>query len=295
MATHPTLGGQYNHAVHRWTAADEAARLALTDLVETDLGKVCWQQNDNSLWLLAAVSPEVVWTAIGAPNLGTAAGYDVGTGPGDIPTNALLTGVPVGSIVVWPVAPLPTGYLPCDGSLVSQTAYADLFAVLGTTYGGGKNLLSVTAGMASSTGSISWYTNAADLWDGDTVNAFYTADLNSTFNIDFGADNGKALVQWDIVHDDVSPVHTETWSQDTAHRYWRARVADALENSSSATVCWCIEFSDDNSSWTVAKDGSVYTKNSQIKSMAVYGTTPDAFGTPDITDISAGIYYIIKY
>lgn len=34
-------------------------------------------------------------------------------------------------------ATAPTGYLLCDGSAVSRTTYADLFAVLSTTYGVG--------------------------------------------------------------------------------------------------------------------------------------------------------------
>ncbi|MCW8965596.1 MAG: phage tail protein [Candidatus Pacearchaeota archaeon] len=34
-------------------------------------------------------------------------------------------------------ASVPSGYLECDGSAVSRTTYADLFAVIGTTYGVG--------------------------------------------------------------------------------------------------------------------------------------------------------------
>lgn len=32
---------------------------------------------------------------------------------------------------------VPAGYLPCDGSEVSRTAYAELFTAIGTTYGSG--------------------------------------------------------------------------------------------------------------------------------------------------------------
>lgn len=32
---------------------------------------------------------------------------------------------------------IPNGYLPCNGSAISRTTYADLFAVIGTTYGDG--------------------------------------------------------------------------------------------------------------------------------------------------------------
>lgn len=38
---------------------------------------------------------------------------------------------------LWFTATAPTGWLLCDGSAVSRTTYADLFAVIGTTYGAG--------------------------------------------------------------------------------------------------------------------------------------------------------------
>lgn len=44
---------------------------------------------------------------------------------------------PVGAWMGWFTATPPTGWLICDGSAVSRTTYADLFAVLGTTYGVG--------------------------------------------------------------------------------------------------------------------------------------------------------------
>jgi len=43
----------------------------------------------------------------------------------------------VGQILMWPTASAPTGYLKCDGSAVSRTTYAALFAVIGTTFGVG--------------------------------------------------------------------------------------------------------------------------------------------------------------
>lgn len=49
------------------------------------------------------------------------------------------TGVPtpVGSIMPWAGTDPPAGYLMCDGSAVSRTTYADLFTIIGTTYGAG--------------------------------------------------------------------------------------------------------------------------------------------------------------
>jgi microcystin-dependent protein len=44
---------------------------------------------------------------------------------------------PVGEIIIYPMNTPPVGYLICDGSAISRTTYADLFAVLGTNYGAG--------------------------------------------------------------------------------------------------------------------------------------------------------------
>jgi microcystin-dependent protein len=46
-------------------------------------------------------------------------------------------GTITGELKMWPTATAPVGYLLCNGALVSRTTYADLFAVIGTTYGAG--------------------------------------------------------------------------------------------------------------------------------------------------------------
>ena len=45
--------------------------------------------------------------------------------------------MPAGVIVPFAGTTVPAGYLLCDGSAVSRTTYADLFAAIGTTYGAG--------------------------------------------------------------------------------------------------------------------------------------------------------------
>ena len=44
---------------------------------------------------------------------------------------------PVGSVYTFAGATVPTGWLKCNGALLSRTTYAALFAVIGTTYGAG--------------------------------------------------------------------------------------------------------------------------------------------------------------
>lgn len=48
---------------------------------------------------------------------------------------ALPSGVPVGTIIAYPIETPPTGYLLCNGASLSRTTYAALFAVIGTRYG----------------------------------------------------------------------------------------------------------------------------------------------------------------
>ena len=45
--------------------------------------------------------------------------------------------LPAGSIIAWPAGAVPSGWLACDGTAVSRTTYAALFAVLSTDYGVG--------------------------------------------------------------------------------------------------------------------------------------------------------------
>lgn len=52
-------------------------------------------------------------------------------------TPQVASGLPAGTIVQWPGAVAPTSWLICDGSAVSRSTYASLFAAIGTQYGSG--------------------------------------------------------------------------------------------------------------------------------------------------------------
>ncbi len=51
-----------------------------------------------------------------------------------------VTAVPTGGILSYGGTSAPTGFLLCDGSLVSRTTFDDLFAVIGTAYGVGDGM-----------------------------------------------------------------------------------------------------------------------------------------------------------
>lgn len=48
--------------------------------------------------------------------------------------------VPIGIVLPIGTLTVPSGYLPCDGTAVSRTTYAGLFAVIGTTFGIGDGI-----------------------------------------------------------------------------------------------------------------------------------------------------------
>ena len=48
-----------------------------------------------------------------------------------------IEGIPTATIVPWTSASIPTGFLECNGALVSRSTYSALFAIIGTTYGAG--------------------------------------------------------------------------------------------------------------------------------------------------------------
>ena len=52
-----------------------------------------------------------------------------------------IEGIPTATIVPWSDSSVPSGFLECNGQAVSQSTYAALYAIIGTTYGdpGGGN------------------------------------------------------------------------------------------------------------------------------------------------------------
>lgn len=119
---------------------------------------------------------------------------------------------PIGTIFAFAGNNIPIGYLPCNGSAISRETYADLFAVIGTTYGSGDgsttfNLPNLTdrfiqgsdtagtvksAGLPNITGSVTMrqYAVIGNNFDGgalkgepgnDDTNASYVCQLDRSW------------------------------------------------------------------------------------------------------------------
>ena len=89
--------------------------------------------------------------------------------------------VNTGTILPHGSSTAPTGFLSCDGSAVSRTTYADLFAVIGTTWGAGNgsstfNVPDLRAAMIRGTGTHGSSTN------GNTGAAFTRGNVGTLEN-----------------------------------------------------------------------------------------------------------------
>jgi len=76
-----------------------------------------------------------------------------------------IQGVNTGIIIPWSASTLPSGFLECDGTAVSRSTYAALFAIIGTTYGIGDGTTTF---------------NVPDLSDRVVVNKSNTKNLAQT-------------------------------------------------------------------------------------------------------------------
>lgn len=127
----------------------------------------------------------------------------------------VVQGVPIGVVQAFAGATTPQGWLLCDGSAVSRTDYAALYAVIGTTYGAGDgsttfnlpNLVDKfvegsatagtekTAGLPNITGDIGFTvgdmqpTGAFGFTDAKTCPALYGGDGTYNVNIDASRSN----------------------------------------------------------------------------------------------------------
>lgn len=102
---------------------------------------------------------------------------------------SLPTGAIVPSGFNFPTDTVPDGHLECDGSAVSRTTYADLFAVIGTTFGAGDgsttfNLPDLQDRMAVGKGQGSGLTNRTLAATGGAANHTLSSGENATHNHD---------------------------------------------------------------------------------------------------------------
>ena len=195
----------------------------------------------------------------GTPTAPTAA---TGTRSTQIATTAFvgaesLIAAPTGSVYTFAGATVPTGWLKCNGALLSRTTYAALFAVIGTTYGAG---------------------------DGSTT--FALPDLRGEFVRGFddarGVDTGRALGSAQAGQN-ASHTHTASTSPAGGHNHVfenLARQSDLDRGAGNASL------------WSI--DSSV-TQTTSAVGDHTHAITVDASGGNESRPRNVAMHYIIKY
>lgn len=111
-----------------------------------------------------------------------------------------------GAIKMWPTTSAPTGYLVCDGTAVSRSAYAALFAIIGTTFGTGDG--STTFNLPNFKSRFPAGYNAADTpfdamaetGGAQTHTHTYTSESGATSDTGGAGGSGSSGVQWTHTH-----------------------------------------------------------------------------------------------
>ena len=133
-------------------------------------------------------------------------------------------GAPVGQIVAWSGSggSLPSGYFLCDGSAISRSTYAALFAIVGTTHGSGN-------------GSSTF--NIPDLRDRFIVGASNSTGDTSYPGVSPGATGGSANATL-VSHSHTINNHTHSFSATTNNPGDHDHRVDVLAEFASTHGVW---------------------------------------------------------
>lgn len=91
---------------------------------------------------------------------------------------------PVGEILMFPAASVPSGYLECDGSAVSRTTYATLYGVIGTLFGVGDGSTTFNLPDLGGSAAIGYKSADSDFNAVGKTGGAKTANLQHTHTVD---------------------------------------------------------------------------------------------------------------
>ena len=146
---------------------------------------------------------------------------------------------PIGTIYAFAGNNIPSGYLPCNGGAISRETYADLFAVIGTTYGSGDG---------STTFNLPNLNNNSFLEGSDTVGTVKSA----------GLPNATGTLEWIHAGYKDSDERTGVFKGSTL-------VSTSIGIAGSGGGAWNIKFNLANSNAIFGKADTVQPKSVTVK------------------------------
>jgi len=213
--------------------------------------------------------------------------------------------LPTASITMYGASSAPSGWLMCDGTSYLRATYADLFAIIGTTYGAADgthfNVPNTQGVFVRGAGS-------------QTISAISYTGVNGTVEGDKFQGHYHTITDPGHTHTITDPNHSHTIT-DVAHTHsLQSNTGGSISNLTGATqiggltastaagmVAGVPYVSSDNTGITAANSGStgITAANSNTTGItAVAPITNGSNGTPrtgsETQPANIGLYYIIK-
>lgn len=201
----------------------------------------------------------------------------------------------VGSICAFPSSSVPSGFLICDGSLVSRSTYFDLFNVIGTTYGAGDG--STTFALPNLSGRIPM--GSASGYALGSFGGEYSHELTLTELAEHdhevpqhGHSNTIAAQVPELTHSITQPVATYTKLNSNGSRYGSQYPRSVYKNTTSAAMTRSIDVSIANHTSLNCRMGGGITDCGAMTTSAFGSATVNAHNNvmPYLT-----IIYVIRY
>jgi microcystin-dependent protein len=186
----------------------------------------------------------------------------------DFTKNYVPIAPPIGSIIAYTMSQSPGGWLICDGSLVSRSTYAALFAVIGTTFGVGNG--TTTFKLPDYQGAFLRGTGTNGNYSGPDVNTSQT-------------------------HATQTHSHTASSSvTDPGHEHTQSTINDDFNNSGLGYSGTIPSFPGPDSAGSITWTNI----NSSFSRVSVATTVADSTTAVNVNETrpyNFGVYWIIKY
>ena len=201
----------------------------------------------------------------------------------------------VGSICAFPSSSVPSGFLICDGSLVSRSTYSDLFNVIGTTYGAGDG--STTFALPNLSGRVPMGPDSGYALGSSGGEYSHELTLTELAEHDHevpshGHANTIAAQVPELTHSITQPVATYTKLNSTGSRYGSQYSRAVYMNTTSAAMTRSTNVSIANHTSLNCRMGGGITDCSEMTTSAFGSATVNAHNNvmPYLT-----IIYVIRY